>query len=139
MLSIMKRKIVLLAISILLFSCSNQNFNNDFNNEKIIKLSSGKTIKVKLDIKDIEDDKKGLLIEYKNDEKIIKVKTLENEVLEIWKAVEEDVNKLDLKEGVIKYSYLIGKTKDTDEPVYEDKLFSAEKIENGTWKIRKVN
>ncbi|MGI8670233.1 MAG: hypothetical protein ACR2J3_10375 [Aridibacter sp.] len=136
----MKRKIFLLAISILILGCSNQNINNGkINNKKIVKLSSGKTIKVKLEIKEIEDGAKGLLIEYKNDEKIVKVKTLENEILEIWKVVEEDANKLELKEGVIKYSYLIGKTKDTNEPVYEEKLFSAEKIENGTWKIRKVN
>lgn len=136
----MKRKIVLLAISILIIGCSNQTFNNgEFNNEKVIKLSSGKTINVKLEIKEIEDGEKGLLVEYKNDEKIVKVKTLENEVLEIWKAVEPEANKLEVEEGVIKYSYLIGKTKDTNEPVYEEKLFSAEKIENGTWKIRKVN
>ncbi len=133
----MKRKIFLLAISIsiLIFGCSNQTFNK----EKTIKLSSGKTIKVKLEIKDIEDGRKGLLIEYKNDEKVIKAKTLEDEVLEIWKAVEEDADKLEISEGVIKYSYLIGKTKDTNEMVYEEKLYSTEKIENGTWKIRKVN
>lgn len=131
----MKGKIILLTISILIFGCSNQTFNN----EKNVKLADGKTIKVLMEIKEPEEDKKGLLVEYRNDEKIIKEKTLEDEVLEIWKAVEEDADKLEITEGVVKYSYLVGKTKDTNEPVYEQKLFSAEKIENGTWKIRKVN
>ncbi len=131
----MKGKIILLAISIFIIACSKQTFNN----EKNVKLADGKTIKVLMEIKEPEEDKKGLLVEYRNDEKIIKEKTLEDEVLEIWKAVEEDADKLEITEGVVKYSYLVGKTKDTNEPVYEQKLFSAEKIENGTWKIRKVN
>ena len=131
----MKRKIVLLVISIFIFGCSKQNLNT----EKVIKLSDGKNIKVNLEIKEIEDGQKGLLIEYKNEQKVIKEKTLEDEVLEIWKAVESEAEKSEVEEGVIKYSYRIGKKKDTNEPVYDIKLFSAEKIENGTWKIRKVN
>ncbi len=131
----MKRKIVLLVISIFIFGCSKQNLNN----EKVIKLSDGKNIKINLEIKEIEDGQKGLLVEYKNEEKVIKENTLEDEVLEIWKAVESEAEKLEVEEGVIKYSYRIGNKKDTNEPVYEIKLFSAEKIENGTWKIRKVN
>lgn len=131
----MKRKIVLLVISIFIFGCSEQNLNN----EKFIKLSNGKSIKINLEIKEIEDQQKGLLIEYKNEEKVIKEQTLENEVSEIWKAVKRDVEKLEVEEGVIKYSYPVGKTKETKETVYDIKLFSVEKIENGTWKIRKVN
>lgn len=131
----MKRKFILLVISIFIIGCSKQNLND----QKVIKLSNGKTIRVKLEIVNIEDEKKGLLVEYKNEEKIIKEKTLESEVSEIWKTVEDDADKLEVEEGVVKYSYPVGKKKDANEIVYEIKLFSAEKIENGTWKIRKVN
>ena len=116
-------------------SCSNQ---NSFN-EKVVKLNTGQTIKIDLQIKENELGEKVLLAEYKNSEKIIKEKKIEDDVLEIWKNVERKADDLELNEGIIKYSYLIGKTKDTKEPVYDIKLFSAEKIENGTWKIRKVN
>lgn len=131
----MKRKILLLTITIFIFGC----FKEKPTNEKTVKLRNGKTIKINLEIKENEANEKVLFAEYKNLEKIIKEKTIEDEVLEIWKAVEQEADKLEIREGVIKYTYLVGKTKNTNEAVFVEKLFSAEKIENGTWKIRKVN
>lgn len=122
-------------ISIIIFGCS----NSISDNEKIVKFSDGKSVKINYEIRDIEDNEKVLVVEYKNEEKVTKEKTVENQVLEIWKAVENEANKLEIEEGIIKYEYFAGENKKTKEAVFKPILFSAEKIENGTWKIRKVN
>ncbi len=80
-----------------------------------------------------------MFIDYVNEEKVIKVKTVENEALEIWAGLKEEAEKLEVKEALIKYSYFTGRTKDTGEKEYGSTLFDAEKTESGDWKLRKVN
>ena len=97
-----------------------------------------KQSKLILEEKEINKGEKIFVVEYKNNEKHIKEIIVEKEVQEIWEKVKKQSEKLNLDEAVIKYEYLIGKNKQ-GEPVYEGILFNAEKIENGTWKITKVN
>lgn len=131
----MKRIFIGLILFIFLVSCE----KNNFGNEKEIKLSSGKTLKVLIEKKETSNNEKVFVVEYQNDERVLKEENVEKEVLEIWKKVENEANQTDSTEGIIKASYFIGKDKETNESQYEIFLFNAEKIENGTWQIEKVN
>jgi hypothetical protein len=132
---VMKRKIILLIICIFISGC----LKTDSEKEKLVKFSNGKRATVNYEFKDVPDEKSILIVEYRNNENIIKEKTVEDEVLEIWKAMEEEADKSETEEGIIKYVYLAGKSEKTKKDVFRTLLFTTEKIENGTWKIQKVN
>lgn len=132
----MIRKILLLILLLNVVNCSKK----EISNEKLVKLSEGKVFKINFEPRKTETGENGLLVVYRSAEKrILKEKEIESDVLKIWQAVEPDAEKLEAIEGLVRYAYPVGETKDTKETVFEEKLFSAEKIENGTWKIRKVN
>jgi hypothetical protein len=131
----MKRIILLLIISISTFGCS----EDPGENEKLVKFSNEKTVRINFQIKPLDDRENILVVEYRNREKVIREETVENEVLKIWQAVEGTADEFEIEEGIIKYEYLAGIGKKTKKEVYKTLLFTSEKIENGTWKIRKVN
>lgn len=131
----MKRIILLLILSIFLISCAEK----DSFQAKEIKLSNGKEIKLELSENEVEKDIKVLSVIYQHNEKIEKEETVEKEVMEIWSKLEEEVNRTDLDEAVIKPRYFIGIDEKSKEPIYLDFLYNAEKTESGTWKITKVN
>ncbi len=131
----MKRIILLLILSIILISCT----KNNSANEKEIKLSNGQKIKVTFAEKEVEKDLKVFTVDYQNNEKVTKEEIVEEQVLEVWKNIEKEANKTDADEAVIKTRYFIGNDEKSNEPIYLDFIFNGEKIENGTWKITKVN
>lgn len=133
---ILKRKICLLVLSIFIFSCVGNEFPMQ---EKSLELSNGKNTSIFIQTKDISENEKILVIEYQVDEEVIKEETIENDVLKIWKQVETIANEIEIDEAIIKSKYFIGIGEKTKKKIYKDFLFEAEKIENGTWKIRKVN
>ena len=131
----MKRKFVLLAISILLVAC----WKNESPKINEIKLSDGSLIQTDFEIEETSAGEKVFIVEYRRDKKVLKEKTLEKEVLEVWSKLEAKANESGATEGIIKTRYFIGKDEQTGESVYEDFLYATEKIENGTWQIKKVN
>jgi hypothetical protein len=131
----MKRKILLLILSVILFSC----VENDSPDKKEIKLSDGKIITVNIEEKEVSKTEKILLANFQIDERILKEETVEKHILEIWNILEKDADRRNLMEGIIQAKYFVGNEEDSDKKVYEEFLFETEKIENGTWKIRKVN
>ena len=72
-------------------------------------------------------------------ERILKEEKVEEQVLEIWKKLETTANMRELDEALIATKYFIGKDEKTGKDNFQHFLFEAEKIENETWKIRKVN
>lgn len=127
--------IVLLLLSIISVSCG----KNVSPGETEIKLSDGSLIKVNLEEKETSAGEKVLIAEYRRDKRILKEETLEKEVLEVWAKLETKANETGADEGIIRAAYFIGPDEKTGESVYEDFLFATEKIENGTWQIKKVN
>jgi len=128
------RKSFLIVALIFLIACS-----GNIENKKSITLSSGRTIEVTFEKQIHEEREPFLFVDYVNEEKVIKVKTVENEAIEIWERVKEEAEKIEVKEALIKYSYFTGRTKDSGEKEYGSTLFNAEKIESGEWKLIKVN
>lgn len=131
----MKRIFLLLILSIFLISCSEKVSTN----EKEIKLTNGTNLKVTFAEKEIEKDLKVFTVDFQNNEKVNKEEIVEEQVLEVWKNLENEANKTDADEAVIKTRYFIGNDEKNNEPIYLDFLFNGEKTENGTWKITKVN
>ena len=107
--------------------------------KKSITLSSGRTIEVNFEKQHHEEREPVLFIDYVNEEKVRKTKTVDEETLEIWKNLKEEAEKFEVKEALIKYSYFTGRTKDSGEKDYGSILYNAEKIESGDWNLRKVN
>lgn len=131
----MKRIILLLTLSIFLISCAEKVSDN----KKEITFSDGQKVEVNFEEKEVAKDLKVFVIEYQNDNRVLKEETVEKQVLEIWKNLEAEADKTNSEEAVIKAKYFVGNNGKNGEPEYEDFLFNGEKIENGTWKIRKVN
>ena len=129
----MKKEIFLIILLIFFLSCTQSNF------EKEITLSSGKKISVSFKKMVIDNNEPILSIVYKTDERKVREDSVEKEVLEIWSGVKEEAEKLDLKEALIKYSFFAGEKTKEDKIIHHILIFEASKIENGSWKIRKVN
>jgi hypothetical protein len=131
----MKRIILLLIVSIFLIGCSER----ETFKEKEIQLADGKIINVEVSENEIEKDIRVLSVIYQVDEKVEKEETVEKEVLEVWSKLEKEINRTELDEAVIKPRYFIGNDEKSNKPIYLDFIYNAEKTENGTWKITKVN
>lgn len=126
---------MLLILSFLFLSCS----PNLAVNEKEIELSEGRTVRVSFEEKQTSAGEKVLVADYRNDERVIREATVDEQVVRVWSGLEEEAGRRGIREGVIRAAYLVGEDERTGEPVYEEFLFSSEKIENGTWQIKKVN
>ena len=131
----MKRIILLLTLSIFVMNCVGN--NSEF--EKQISLSDGKSISINLEEKKIEKDEKVLVAKYQVEERIFKHETVDKQVYEIWRILEKIADDKNLEDGIVSAKYFIGLDEKSNERIYEDFLYEAEKIENGTWKIIKVN
>jgi hypothetical protein len=131
----MKRIFILVMISIFLVSC----WKNEAPKINEMKLSDGSIIRTDFEIKKTSAGERVFVVEYRRDKKILKEDTLEKEVLEVWSHLEAEADKSGATEGIIRARYFIEKDEKTREPVYEDFLYATEKIENGTWQIKKVN
>lgn len=131
----MNRIIFLLMLSLFILACQTKYENN----ERKIQLSNGKSFTVFFEERKINDEEKILVIEFQNDERVLKVEQVEKEVLEIWSKLEKEADKSDLTEGFIRARYFVGTDEKNNEPIYEFFIFNIEKIENGTWQIEKVN
>lgn len=107
--------------------------------KKTITLSSGRAIEVSFEKQDHKDRDPILFVDYINEEKVIKEKTVEDEAQEIWNAVKNEADKSDVKEALIKYTYYTGHETEGGEKEMGSVLFDAEKTESGDWKLRKVN
>lgn len=131
----MRRIICLLAISIFIYGCS----QSEKNVEKTLKLSDGKNVVVSIYENEASENEKDFVVEYQVDEETFKDEKIENDVLVIWKQIENIANMKNFEEAIIKTKYFVGIGEKSKKKKYKGFLFEAEKIENGTWKIRKVN
>lgn len=133
----MLRIYLLIIISVFIISCA----ANKNENQKFIKLSSGKTVETFFEKHTSPETETVFLVESSTDEKILKEETIEKDILEIWSEVEKIADEKELNEAIIKYRFVIEDLDEKGEPEkhYIVKIFTAEKIENGKWKIDKIN
>ncbi|REJ76387.1 MAG: hypothetical protein DWQ47_12330 [Acidobacteria bacterium] len=107
------------------------------NNSREVEFSSGKTGIVFLE-EETAGGERVMIVDYKNDDLVRKETEIEKQVEEIWRSVTGEAEERGISNVVIKYRFR-DPTSDSDEEVYSGLLFEAEKIENGTWKLRRVN
>lgn len=132
----MLRIILLITLSVFLINCAAEKINN---NQKSIKVSSGKTVEVLFEKHTSPETGTVFLIECSTVEKIVKEETVERDILEIWSEIEKFANETELDEAFIKYEFPVESIneKGESENISTLALFTAEKLENGKWKIDK--
>jgi hypothetical protein len=132
----MLRKFLLLTLSVFITNC----VVNKNEGQKSIKLSSGKTVEVLYKKHASPETGTVFSLECSTGEKIVKEETVETDVLEIWAEIEKEADETGLREAVISYKYLVENVneKGDAEKVVTVSFFTAEKMENGKWKIDKI-
>ena len=121
----------ILIISMLFLACSGPVL------KKQITFSDGKAAEIEIEYE--ETPERIVHVTFKNDEKVIKEKTVFKQVEEIWKEARTEAEKENVEEGLIKYVYLSDFDEEKKKPIYKIILFEATKTESGTWTIRKVS
>lgn len=132
----MLRMILLIILSVFLINCASIKKDN----EKSIKLSSGKTVEVLYEKHTSPETGTVFLVECSTDEKIVKEETVEKDILEIWSEIEKIADEKELDEAIIKYKFIVEDLNEKGEAHNDPTImiFTAEKIENGKWKIDKI-
>lgn len=132
----MLRIILLIILSAFLINCATEKINS---NQKSIKVSSGKKVEVLFEKYTSPETGTIFLVECSTVEKIVKEETVEKDILEIWAEVEKIADEKELSEAIIKYKFSVETVNEKGEPeqISTLALFTAEKLENGKWKIDK--
>lgn len=131
----MLRIIILIMLSVFLINCAAEKNTN----QKSIKVSSGKTVEVLFEKHTSPETGTVFLVECSTDKKIVKEETVEKDILEIWSEIEKFANETELSEAFIKYEFVVETVNEKGESEKNSTLalFTAEKLENGKWKIDK--
>ena len=131
----MLRIILLITLSVFLINCAAEKNSN----QKVIKVSSGKTVEVLFEKYTSPETGTVFLVECVTAEKIVKEETVEKDILEIWSELENIADEKELGEAIIKYKFVVENLNEKGEPekISTLALFTAEKLENGKWKIDK--
>lgn len=110
----------------------------DNTNRKTVNFSTGSSGEVY-----IEEETAGvervMVVDYRNDSPVRKEDVIEKQVAEIWKAVTGEADRRGFATVIIKYRFPAENADPADSDEYTGLLFEAERIENGTWKLRRVN
>jgi hypothetical protein len=129
----MIRYFVLVLGFIILGGCGNFQF------QKTIQFKDGHTASVSYEIQTTDAKEKILFVEFRNERPVRKESVVEAEVLEIWSEVRSEAEKQNIEEGLIKYWFLTGNTDEKSKRVYQGLLFTADRRENGSWSIKRVD
>jgi len=129
----MRRNFLVIICCLFLLNCVAEN------KPKEITLSNGSRIRIHFE--KIEDKEREPIFSLDCRAEDIKLRedTVEKEVLEIWGLVKKEAEKLELKEAVIQYNFTAGEKNEDNKLIYHRLLYDASQIENGDWKIKKVN
>lgn len=132
----MVKIILLITLSVFFINCAAEKNSN----QKTINVSSGKTIEILFETHTSPENGTVFLVECATAEKIVKEETIENDILEIWSQVEKIADNQELNEAFIKYKFEVESFNEKGEPeqISTLALFTAEKMENGKWKIDKI-
>lgn len=101
-------------------------------------LASGKKVTVFLDEQTV-DEEKVLVIDYKMEAAPRRFADIDDEAEQIWQAVKPEAEKRGLSNALLKLRVPVPEKAEDGAKKYEGLLYEAEKIENGSWKLKKVN
>ncbi|QQS40146.1 MAG: hypothetical protein IPM63_12345 [Acidobacteriota bacterium] len=107
-------------------------------NRKTVNFSSGESAEVFIE-EETAGGERVMIVDYRSDTKVRKEDEVERQVGEILKAVEGEAEKRGFTNVIIKYRFPSDRIHTANENVYSGLLFEAEQIENGSWKLRRVN
>lgn len=105
--------------------------------EMSVDLGAGKTAVVYLD-EEMAGGERVLVIDYKS-ENPVDENTADAVAGAIWTSAEPEVDSRGFEDALIKLRFPSGERSEEGGQVYRGLLFAAEKVENGTWKLKKVN
>ena len=105
-------------------------------NEINVRLEDGRSVTVYLEEETFQEQK-ILVVDYRSDTVVRRENDVEREVNRIWETVRSAADERGYAEALIKYRQPDPDADGSGE--YAGLLFEAEKIENGSWKLRKVN
>ncbi len=107
-------------------------------NEKEITFNSGEKGTIYFEEQDIGDEK-VLVIDYRSDKMPKRESEIDKLAEEIWLAAKNDADKRGFENALIKVRVPAPSPEGGSSNQFNGLLFEAEKIENGTWKLKKVN
>lgn len=125
------RTVLLTWLAIIAVGCGYMVDNGGFN----VKLDDGTPATVFLETEFVEGQT-ILVVDYLSGTPALREDEVEKTVKAIWTSVEPEAEKQGLSEALIKYRY---PDPEGDGNEFLGLLFEAEKMENGTWKLRRVN
>lgn len=127
-----KSLVFLLLITIAITGCKTLSLEDKVS----VEMADGRTATVYLE-EDKTGDQRILIVDYRSDTARRKESEVEDDVQRIWQSVRPVADERGFGEALIKYRQ---PDPDRDQPGdYLGLLFEAEKIENGSWKLKKVN
>lgn len=119
------------ALALLAVSCSYIGDSREFR----VNLDDGTPVTVFLEKENIEGQSL-LVVDFLRETAAVREEEVERDVKAIWRSVEPEAEKQGFSEALIKYRFPDPEGSGNE---FRGLLFEAEKIENGTWKLRKVN
>ncbi|MEZ5345658.1 MAG: hypothetical protein R2681_08905 [Pyrinomonadaceae bacterium] len=131
----MKKLLILVLSSFLLIACKGTGNET----KRQINFSDGRKETVSIAFVKGSDERVVQHVTYTKDERVIKLADADKEVQEIWSQVENEAEERDIREGLIKYVYAADFDEAANKPLYRILFFEAQKIENGSWVIERVN
>jgi hypothetical protein len=123
-------------VVLLFFGC----YSKTDNQPRELLLKTGKRVEIEIERKNLQDSPKSMIVEISTDQKLVKETELDEDVLEIWAYIEKAAEQEEIEEAILKYRYLVEDLNEKGEleKVFVISVFSAEKTENGKWKIDKI-
>jgi hypothetical protein len=128
------KKAIALALFLIVAACGLQTGSA----EKNISFSSGSLGKVFLEEQNI-DGERVLVIDFKSDKVPASGSEVDKMAEEIWSGVKPDADRRGFENALMKIRTPARDSVEGNANQYNGLLFEAEKIENGTWKLKKVN
>lgn len=108
----------------------------DSANQVRVSLTDGTTGTIYLEEESV-DGGNILVVDYKSDRARRRESEVQDDIERIWESVRPKAEERGFEEALIKYRLPDPDSKERG--AYTGLLFEAERIENGTWKLRKVN
>ena len=128
------RFISIALIALLIAACS-QTVSTDGTD---LTLPSGRHVTVYLDQQTL-DGEDVLVIDYKMDRAPRRVSDIDAEAEQVWEAAKPEADKRGFSNALLKLRVPVPGQSEGSVEKYDGLIYEAERIENGRWKLKKVN
>ena len=135
---LVKKRLQILTFVVCTASFMNASGCGSFHDQKKVRLRDGREITVSYGTEIVNTGERIFVVEFRNDSLVRRVRTIENDVYDIWHSISGEAEKEAVEEALIRYSFFTGRQNDQGQGIYESRLFSAERTEAGKWSLRKL-